>query len=160
MTGDVGVGPSFLDEWDEEGASEAVDVGGVVDGVDGACVGVACDGGASSDDADGFGMGDLEGHLRGGFDDAEDGDIEGFLEFVECVGACGIAGDDDGFDAAIDELFGARGGVSDDGLRSSIAVWDAGGIAEVDEIFARHGLTQGVEDGEPADAAIEDADGS
>ena len=44
-------------------------------------------------------------------------------------------------------------------MRGSVSVRDAGGIAEIDIIFVGQDLSNGVEDGESSDSAVEDADG-
>ena len=123
-------------------------------------VGVALDGGVGGDDQDVAGVGGGAGGLCAGLDDAEDGDGDGVLNGVECQGAGGVAGDDEELGALLaDQELGALGGVAGDGAAGLGAVREAGGVAEEGEAGLRHALDEGAQDGEAAEAGVEDADG-
>lgn len=96
----------------------------------------------------------MDGEEGGGFDDAVDGDIELSAECVDGVGACGIACDDECFNAAVGQFFCAGDGISNDGLRRSVSVRDARGIAEVEIVLAGQGFANGIEHGQTAHTAI------
>jgi hypothetical protein len=151
--------PALLDEGDEEGSGAGVDleVGSAEGEV--VLVGVAFDGAFGADDADALAVGGGEGGGDAGFEDAEDGDAEGGAEGVESVGGGGVAGDDDGFDALVDQELGVFEGEAADGFRGLGAVGDAGGVAEVDDGFVGEELAECADDGEAADAGVEDAEG-
>jgi hypothetical protein len=151
--------PALLDEGDEEGGGAGVDLEvGTAEG-EVVLVGVALDGAFGADDADALAVGRGEGGGDAGFEDAEDGDAEGGAEGVEGVGGGGVAGDDDGFDALVDQELGVFEGEAADGFGGLGAVGDAGGVAEVDDGFVGEELAEGADDGEAADAGVEDAEG-
>ena len=102
------------------------------------------------------------GGFGAGLDDAEDGDRggHGFLDGVEGEGAGGVAGDDEVVGALlVDEESGAFGGVAGDGAAGLGAVGEAGGVADEGEAGLRGAADEGAQDGEAAEAGIEDADG-
>jgi len=151
--------PALLNEGNEEGGGAGVDLEvGTAEG-EVVLVGVAFDGAFGADDADALAVGGGEGGGDAGFEDAEDGDAEGGAEGVEGVGGGGVAGDDDGFDALVDQELGVFEGEAADGFWGLGAVGDAGGVAEVDDGFVGEELAEGADDGEAADAGVEDAEG-
>ena len=97
--------------------------------------------------------------LDAGVDDADDGDAEAALDVVEGEGGGGVAGDDEEVGALGFEEAGAFDGVAGDGALGFGAVGEAGGVAEVDVVRAGDEGQQGAEDGEAAEAGVEDADG-
>ena len=129
------IAPAFFDEWDEKGAGESVNVDVWVEAMDGAFVGLAVDGRARTDECDMVRARHLYGEEGGGFNDAVNGNIELSAECVDGVGACGIACDDERFNAAIRQFFCACQGVSNDGLRRAVAVGNARGVAEVEIVL-------------------------
>ena len=97
--------------------------------------------------------------MGSGLDYADDGDGEGLLDVFEGEGGGGVAGDDEEFGALFVEELCAGDGVAGDGLAGLGAVGEAGGVAEVDVVGAGDERQQGAEDGEAAEAGVEDADG-
>ena len=121
---------------------------------------MALDGGVGGDDEDVAGFGGGAGGIRAGLDDAEDGNGDGVLNGVEGEGAGGVAGDDEELGALLaDQELRALGGVAGDGAAGLGAVGQAGGVAEKGEAGLRHAVDEGAEDGESAEAGIENADG-
>ncbi len=95
-----------------------------------------------------------------GLDDAEDGDGDGVLNGVEGERAGGVAGDDEEVGALFaDQELGALDGVAGDGAARLGAVGQAGGVADEGEAGRGHAIDEGAEDGEAAEAGVEDADG-
>ncbi len=122
-------------------------------------VGAAEDGGAGADDADDAVASGADGGFGSGLDHAENGDGQGFPQGGngECGG--GVASDDDGFAGAVEEELADFLRVTGDGGLAFAAVGDARGVADVENVFMRELLAQGGDDGESADAGIENADG-
>ena len=81
------------------------------------------------------------------------------LDVVEGEGGGGVAGDDEEFGALIEEEAGAGDGVAGDGLVRLGAVGETGGVAEVDVVGVGDEREESAEDGEAAEAGVEDADG-
>ena len=100
-----------------------------------------------------------ESGLGAGFDYADDGDGEGLLDVFEGEGGGGVAGDDEEFGTLFVEELCARDGVAGDGLVRLGAVGKAGGVAEVDVVGVGDEGQQSAEDGEAAEAGVEDAYG-
>jgi hypothetical protein len=118
------------------------------------------DGGVSGDDQHVAGFGGCAGGGCAGLDYAEDGDRDCLLNGVEGEGAGGVAGDDEEFRALFaDQELCALGGVAGDGAAGFGAVGETGGIAEEGEAGVGETLDECAEDGEAAEAGIEDADG-
>jgi hypothetical protein len=59
----------------------------------------------------------------------------------------------------VDQELGAFGGVAGDGAAGFGAVGEAGGVAEEGVAGVRQAVDEGAEDGEAAEAGVEDADG-
>jgi hypothetical protein len=81
------------------------------------------------------------------------------LNIFEGEGGGGVAGDDEEFCTLFVEKPGARDSVAGDGLTRLGAVGETGGVAEVDVVGAGDEGKQSTEDGEAAEAGVEDADG-
>ena len=92
-------------------------------------------------------------------DDSDDGDGEGGLDIWQGESGGGVAGDDEEVCPLLVEEFCAGDGVSGDGLLGLGAVGEAGGVAEVDVVGCGDEGEQGAENGEAAEAGVEDADG-
>jgi len=152
------VDPVFFDEGGEEGRGLFKDE--EVGSTEGkrVLVGVAADGAASGDDADALTGWFGKGGVDAGLDDADDGDVVVFLEIGEGVGAGGVAGDDDGFDAFGEKEADVLVSEVADGLGALGAVGDSRGIAEVDDGLVREEALHGFDDGEAADAGVKDAE--
>jgi hypothetical protein len=99
------------------------------------------------------------GGLGAGFDDADDGDREGALDVFKGKSGGGVAGDDEKVGTLLVEKLCAGDGVACDGFAGLGAIRKPGGIAEVDVVSAGDQGQQGAEDGEAAEAGVEDADG-
>ena len=97
--------------------------------------------------------------MGAGFDYADDGDGDGLLDVFEGEGGGGVAGDDEEVGALGLEELCALDGVAGDGLAGLGAVGETGGVAEVDVVRAGDEGEQRAEDGEAAEAGVEDADG-
>src|SRR5690606_5753758 len=78
---------------------------------------------------------------------------------VEGQGGRRVAGDDQQLDPAPDEQVGGLQRITEHGIGTLRAVGNACGITEIERGFRRQRLPDGPQDGEPADARIEDADG-
>ena len=100
-----------------------------------------------------------EGGFGSGLDDADDRDGEGLLDVFEGQGGGGVAGDDEEVGSLIVEELCAGDGVAGDGFAGLRAVGEAGGVAEVDVVGRGDEGEQGAEDGEAAEAGVEDAYG-
>ena len=152
-------GPAFFDQGDEQRAGffESAQAAGAAGGG----VGVALHGGVGGDDQHVAGFGGGAGGLGAGLDDAEDGNgRDGVLDGVEGEGAGGVAGDDEELGALLlDQEPRALGGVAGDGAAGLGAVGQAGGVAEEGEACLRSAGDESAQDGETAEAGIEDADG-
>ena len=81
------------------------------------------------------------------------------LDVVKGEGGGGVAGDDEEFGALFVEELCAGDGVAGDGLVGLGAVGETGGVAEVDVVGVGDERQQGAEDGEAAEAGVEDAYG-
>ena len=90
---------------------------------------------------------------------ADDRDGQGLLDVFEGEGGGGVAGDDEEVCALLVEELCAGDGVAGDGLAGLGAVGETGGVAEVDVVGAGDERQQRAEDGEAAEAGVEDADG-
>jgi hypothetical protein len=153
------VEPALLDERNEEWGGPGVDLqvwtaqGQVV------LVGVAFDGALGANDADALAMRCGESGSDAGLQDAKDGNAERGSQGVERVGGGGVAGDDNSFDSLIDEELGVFERETADGLGRFGAVGDAGGVAQVNDRLVREQFTQSTDNGQTADAGVEDAKG-
>jgi len=113
-----------------------------------------------SDDEDVAGAGGATRGGGAGVDYAEDWNGNGVLDGVEGQGAGGVAGDDEELGALFtDQELGALCGVAGDGAAGLGAVGETGGVAEEGKPGAGETLDECAEDGEAAEAGIEDADG-
>ena len=84
----------------------------------------------------------------------------GVLNGVEGQGAGGVAGDDEEFGALLaDQELRAFGGIAGDGAARLGPVGQPGGVAEKGEAGMGKPADQGAQDGEAAEAGVEDADG-
>ena len=153
------VEPALLDEGHEQGSGLGVDleVGTAQSQV--VLVGVAFDGALGANDADALAVRRGHGGGDAGLQDAKDGNAEGGAQGVQSVGGGGVAGDDDSFDALMDEELGVFECETADGLGRFGAVGDAGGVAKVNDRLVWEQFTQGANDGQTADAGVEDAKG-
>ena len=104
--------------------------------------------------------------LSGGPDDAQDaprGVVPGgqiaLLDGAEGLGRGGVAGQDDEGAAFGEEVHDGFAGEAVDGVVGACAVGGAGVVAEVDVVVVGLGFADLVEDGESAEAGVEDADG-
>ena len=97
--------------------------------------------------------------MGSGFYYADDGDGQGLLDVFEGKGGCGVAGDDEQVRALFVEELGAGDGVTGDGFVGLGAVGKPGGVAEVDVVGVGDEGKQSAEDGEAAEAGVEDAYG-
>ena len=161
FTGDGVVYPAFFHEGHEEGAGFFM--GGEAEGGGGLGIGVGLDGGGGGEDQD-SGQGTLDcGQCGRGFDDgvddADDGDRDGGGDLREGEGGGGVAGDDEDIGLLGGEELGGLYGVAGDGGLGFGAVGEAGGIAEVEIAGAGEQGEEGAQDGESAEARIEDGDG-
>ena len=123
-------------------------------------IGVALHGGVGGDDQYVAGMGSGAGGGRAGLDDAEHGNGNRVLNGVESQGAGGIAGDDEELGALFfDQELRALRRIAGDGAAGFGAIGQTGRVADESEAGVRQACDQGAQDGEPAEAGIEDADG-
>ncbi len=158
LGGDWVAGPSLFDQWDEQ-RTGFLD-GAEAEGLAGAEIGVALDGGVGGDDEDVAGFRGSAGGGGAGLDDSENGDGNGVLDGVEGQCAGGVAGDDEEFGALFaDQKLRALGGVAGDGAAGLGAVGQAGGVAEEREAGLRQAGDERAEDGESAEAGVENTDG-
>jgi hypothetical protein len=81
------------------------------------------------------------------------------LDVFEGEGGCGVAGDDEKIGALFVEEPGAGDGVAGDGFAGLGAVGQTGGVAQVDVVGVGDEEKQRAEDGEAAEAGVEDAYG-
>ncbi len=130
-------------------------------------------GGGGQDEDGGFGLGWLVAtgirgetrgsHVRGGLDsgadDADHGDGELAGEVVERERGCGVAGDDERLGPLGEQEGGGGEGVAGDGLAGFGAVGEAGGVTQIEVVGAGDEGKQGAEDGEAAEAGVEDCNG-
>ncbi len=159
LAGDGVVGPALFDERHEQGA-------GHFRGVEaergaGVAVGVGLHGGGGGEHEDVFASGVRGGGAGGlgtGFYDADDGHGDGGADFRQGEGGGGVAGDHEQFSAAGDEVERGFNGVAGDGGLRFGAVGKAGGVAEVEEVGAGEFGKKGAQDGEAAEAGVEDTD--
>lgn len=152
------VEPVFLDEGSEEGSGLLEDEQvGPTQG-EGVLVGMAADGAAGGNDTDPLAVRCGKGRVDAGFDDADDGDVVVFLKRGKGVGAGGVAGDDDGFDATGYEEADVLVGKLADRFGAFGSVREPGRVAEVDDGFVREELLDGLDDGEATDAGVKDAE--
>jgi hypothetical protein len=86
-------------------------------------------------------------------------DGEGVLDIFEGEGRGGVAGDDEEFYALFVEEPGAGDGVAGDGFAGFGAVGQACGITEIEVVRAGDERQKGAENGEAAEAGVEDANG-
>jgi len=100
-----------------------------------------------------------EGGSGAGFDYPDDGDGDGLLDVFEGQGGGGVAGYDEEVGALFVEKLCAGDGVAGDGFAGFGAVGQARSVAEVDVVGAWDEGEQRAEDGEAAEAGVEDADG-
>ena len=91
------------------------------------------------------------------FDDPDHSKRRQGAHLFEGVGADGVAGDDEEFDFEVFEEFHRFKGIADDGVGVFNAVGDAGGVTVVDDLFEKAVFEQGFDDGQSADAAVEDS---
>ncbi len=93
-------------------------------------------------------------------DDADDGDGgDGGADILERKSGGGVAGDHEDVGALLEQEAGAGDGVAGDGLAGLRAVGEAGGVAEVEVAGVRDEGKEGAQDGQAAEAGVEDADG-
>ena len=151
--------PAFFDEGDEQRAGFLKGAQAV--GLAGGGVGVALHGGVGGDDQHVAGFRRVVRGLGAGLDDTEHGNgRHGLLDGVEGEGAGGVAGDDEEVGALFfDQELRALGGVAGDGAAGLGAVGEARGVADESVARLRHAGDEGAQDGESAEAGIEDADG-
>ena len=97
--------------------------------------------------------------MRTGLDDAGDGDTDVVADVGECECGGGVACDDEAVRAVVFEEASAFDGVAGDGGLGFRSVGKAGGVAEIDVVGAGDEWKKGPEDGEAAEAGVEDADG-
>jgi len=101
--------------------------------------------------------------VSGGFgprlDDAYYRNGERLLDVFESEGAGGVTGYDEEVGPLVLQKFCAGDGVAGDGLVGFGAVGEARGVAEIDIVRSGNEREQGTEDGEAAEAGVEDADG-
>ncbi len=76
---------------------------------------------------------------------------------IKGEGGGGVAGDDEEVGTLIVEELCAGDGVAGDGFVRLGAVGEAGGVAEIDVASVGDEWKQGAEDGEAAEAGVEDA---
>src|SRR5439155_24914073 len=100
-----------------------------------------------------------------GLDDAEHVDAERRLHHPALDSGQGrrgraVARHDEQLHAPLDELLGDLEAEALELLRVAPAVREARRVAEVDEVLVRQRDEQLVQDGQPADAGVEDADGA
>ena len=110
----------------------------------------------------GFGAGgdDAEGGFGAGGDDADDRRRGGGgLDFGQGEGTGGVAGDDEKVSTLVEEEAGRGDGEADDGSLGFGAVGEAGGVAEEDVVGVWNAVQEGAEDGEAAEAGVEDTNG-
>ena len=156
--GPSGDGPALLDQRDEQRAGFFQ--GTKAHGAAGGGVGVALDGGAGGNDQHVAGARGLAGGGGAGLDDAQNGDGHGVLNGVQSQGAGGVAGDHQELCTLLaDEELSALGGVAGDGAAGLGAVGQAGRVAEKGELSPRQPLDKRAQDGQAAEAGVEDADG-
>lgn len=130
-------------------------------GVDGAGVGVAVDGGVGGDDADFVVARGIQCGLRAGGNHVQYGHIACFLtDFLSGNGGDGVARDDQCLNIVFQQEIDNLHGEGFDGGAGFGAVGNAGGVAEVDDVFHRQAFHQGADVGQSADAGIENADGA
>ena len=158
FSGDRVVGPALFNQRHEQrtGLLDCAQA----EGLTGGSVGVTVDGGVGGDDQHVAGFGGGAGSRGTGLDDAEDWNGDRILNGVEGKGAGGVAGDDKEFGTLLaDQELRALGGVAGDGAARLGAVGQAGSVADKGEARLRHAVDEGAEDGESAEARVENADG-
>ena len=99
------------------------------------------------------------GGVGAGFNYAYHRDGKSALDVFEGEGGGGVAGDDQEFCALFVKELCAGDGVAGDGFAGFGAVGETGGVAEVDVVGVGDQREQGAEDGEAAEAGVEDAYG-
>ena len=152
------IGPAFFDEGDKKRAGFLESAKAM--GLAGGGVGVALNGGIGGDDENVAGLRRPVCGLGTGLDDAEDGDRDGFFDVVEREGAGGVAGDDEVVGALfLNQETRALGGIAGDGAAGLGAIGKARGIADESVVCLGGESYEGAQDGEAAEAGIEDADG-
>ena len=122
-------------------------------------VGVAVDRCHGTDDADAFGPGMSHCGLGARLDNVQDRDGGKVFHRLVGHGGHGVAGNDQELDFLVEEKLRDLGGVAVDGFNGFDPVGDPGRIAEIDNIFKGKSFHQGTDDGETADAGVENANG-
>ena len=155
MTGVIG--PAFFDEWNQERA-------GFFCGAETAClaveaVGVRLDGCGGGED-EGFGLrvaglGPVDARRY----DTDDRNGDGLDDLLHGQGGGGVAGDYQVVCALSGQETCAFHGVTGDGLLGLGSIGETGGIAQVEVMGSRDALKQGAENGEAAEAGVEDSYG-
>ena len=154
-----GLEAAVLDEGHEERAGLHIDGGVRVVLVDGLLIGAGLDRGVGGDDADLAVLRGLRREAGGRVDDAEDGQVRiGLTDLLFGDGVRRVAGDDDRLDVERAEEPDVGEDVLGDLPFGAGAVGHVGRVAEVDDVFSRHAVDDGLDDGEAADARVEDAD--
>ncbi len=150
-------GDPLLDELDEAGAGLRGQ-GDVRRGREGVLVGERLGRGAGADDPDATAVGGGHGAAGRGQDHLDHGYVVPLPGVTQHRGAGGVAGDDQGLDALVDEVVEALEGVLADLADRLGPVGLTCGVAEVDHRLVRQLVHDGPGDGQTAEARVEDPD--
>jgi len=102
----------------------------------------------------------------GGADDAEDATARvdfgqvNLLDGAQSLGGCCVAGQDDQRTALFKQGTDGLGGETIDHLEGARAVRGSGIVAQIEEVVFRQAVAEVRQDGEPAVAGVEDANGT
>ena len=158
--GDGAVGDSFLRHRDKQGACDTLHDDGRILGMNSAAVGVAVDRGAGSGNGDPAGR---SGKHRADSRIQYAENVSFRITAAECIHRdCGdrIAGGDDHFYSASEQKFRVLSGKPADRIDRFVPVRNAGGVAEIQDVFIGQGAVDRRNDGQSAESGIENPDGS
>ena len=133
-------------------------IGGKAAAGQGALVGVAVAGGLGGKDQGLPAMADGRGGVGTGFDNAEDGDADGGLHVVKGQRRCRVAADHQQVNAAGGQKARGQSGIAGDELLRLGAVRQARRVAKEEVVGVGNQAGDGSENGEAADAGVEDSD--
>src|SRR5205823_5821285 len=150
--------PAFFHERHEQWAGPGVHAGIRSNRGDGPLVGAARNRARGPDHADRPRPGRLHRGARTGLDDADERHGRARLQVIERLGGDGVAGDDQGLYAALQQVGEDLRRVAAHGVRGLRAVGHARGVAEINDRLAWEALEQGARHGEPSDAGVEHAE--